>query len=79
MTNVPICPINGWKIENTPAGYGVLTITTLPFDLKEMKPADPETIEEARHFGIAAEQAESLGRDLIRMAVELREKRKSSN
>ena len=79
MGDLTIFPIVEWKTATTPAGYGVLTIRILPLELGEMRPARLEKIEEARHFGISDEQAELLAQDLIRMAAELREKRKSSN
>lgn len=79
MTDLSIFPIIGWKTETSPSGYGVLTITILPFELGDMRPVEMEKIEESRHFGISDEQAELLGQDLIAMAERLREKRRSSN
>jgi hypothetical protein len=79
MTDLKIFPIVSWKTEATPAGYGVLTITTLPFDLGAMQPAETGKTAQAHHFGIAAEQLELIVKDLSEMAAALREKRKTSN
>lgn len=79
MSEVTVFPIIEWATQTTPAGYGVLSIKILPVELGDMRPADPGKTAQSHHFGIAAQQAELLARDLTEMAATLREKRRTSN
>jgi len=79
MAGVAIFPIVGWEAKATPAGYGALTITVCPVRLEAAAHADPETMLQAHHFGIAAEQCELLAQELTAMATTLRERRETSS
>lgn len=78
MTDEAIFPIVGWKTRTSPAGYGVLTIKILPVRLGDMTDQSGKT-EQVHHFGIHAEQAELIVKDLTEMLATLRAKRKSAN
>jgi hypothetical protein len=79
MNDITLLPIVGWDLRATPAGYGMLNIKYHPgLPSRPLTQEESETSALSLQLGIAAEQAELLAQDLLAMAAQLRERRKSS-
>jgi hypothetical protein len=77
---IMLLPLFAWETRATPAGYGMLTIKWLPgIPSRALSQEEAETSAQSVQLGIAAEQAQSLAKSLLEMAIELRRKRKSAN